>query len=126
MIKEIKMFLEVETDLNFAIDKGLREAQITIPFPQRDLHIKDGSVLHVESKSGSVPKDDHSNDQKQADEDSSADETHQQVAVAQQDCPNGTLWEPYAGVCADVRDVRDTFLPNDAPPSSVTPGRLHA
>jgi len=28
------------SDLNFAIDKKFREYQITIPFPQRDLHIK--------------------------------------------------------------------------------------
>lgn len=88
MIKEIKMFLEVETDLNFAIDKGLREAQITIPFPQRDLHIKDGSVLHVESKSDSAPNDDHSNDQKQADEDSSVDASHQQDAGAENSDPS--------------------------------------
>ncbi len=51
MIKDIKMILDVETELNFAIDKALRETQITIPFPQRDLHIKDASVLKVNNAS---------------------------------------------------------------------------
>jgi small-conductance mechanosensitive channel len=33
--------LRVLSDLNFAIDKAFREAGIEIPFPQRDLHVKD-------------------------------------------------------------------------------------
>ncbi len=32
------------SDLNFAIERGLREAGIEIPFPQRDLHIRSGSI----------------------------------------------------------------------------------
>jgi len=36
------------SDLNFAIEKKLREAGIEIPNPQRDIHIRDG-VLKVES-----------------------------------------------------------------------------
>src|SRR3984893_3286870 len=36
------------SDLNFAIEKKLREAGIEIPSPQRDIHIRDG-VLKVES-----------------------------------------------------------------------------
>ena len=48
MIKDIKMILDVETDLNFAINKALREAGITIPFPQRDLHIIDSSVIRLD------------------------------------------------------------------------------
>jgi small-conductance mechanosensitive channel len=36
------------SDLNFAIEKKLREAGIEIPFPQRDLHIRSG-VLKVET-----------------------------------------------------------------------------
>ena len=32
--------LGVISDLNFAIDKAFREADIEIPFPQRDLHVK--------------------------------------------------------------------------------------
>ena len=30
---------------------------------------------------------------------------------AQTACPEDTLWEPYAEVCAPVRDVRSAFLP---------------
>jgi len=33
--------LRILSDLNFAIDKAFREAGIEIPFPQRDLHVKD-------------------------------------------------------------------------------------
>ncbi|RME33763.1 MAG: mechanosensitive ion channel family protein, partial [Gammaproteobacteria bacterium] len=33
--------LSVTSDLNFAIDQAFREAGIEIPFPQRDLHIRD-------------------------------------------------------------------------------------
>ena len=36
------------SDLNFAIEKNLREAGIEIPFPQRDLHIRSG-VLKMDS-----------------------------------------------------------------------------
>src|SRR6266498_1981261 len=36
------------SDLNFAIAEKFREAKIEIPFPQRDLHIRDG-VLKVEN-----------------------------------------------------------------------------
>jgi small-conductance mechanosensitive channel len=37
------------SDLNFAIEKKLREAGIEIAFPQRDVHIRSG-VLKVEAK----------------------------------------------------------------------------
>ncbi len=33
------------SDLNFAIERKLRENKIEIPFPQRDLHLKSGSFL---------------------------------------------------------------------------------
>ncbi len=33
--------IQVKSDLNFAIDQAFREAGIEIPFPQRDLHIRD-------------------------------------------------------------------------------------
>src|SRR4029079_11493725 len=33
-----------KSDLNFAIEKKFREAGIEIPFPQRDLHIRSGSL----------------------------------------------------------------------------------
>jgi small-conductance mechanosensitive channel len=37
-----------KSDLNFAIEEKLREAEIEIPFPQRDLHIRSG-VLRTEN-----------------------------------------------------------------------------
>lgn len=43
------------SDLNFAIEKKLREAGIEIAFPQRDLHIRSG-VLKVEAKGLSQPQ----------------------------------------------------------------------
>ncbi len=43
------------SDLNFAIEKKLREAIIEFPFPQRDLHIRDG-VLKVEGLEAGTPK----------------------------------------------------------------------
>jgi small-conductance mechanosensitive channel len=33
-----------KSDLNFAIEEKLREAGIEVPFPQRDLHIRSGSI----------------------------------------------------------------------------------
>jgi small-conductance mechanosensitive channel len=39
------------SDMNFAIAEKFREAGIEFPFPQRDVHIKDG-VLKVENASG--------------------------------------------------------------------------
>lgn len=36
------------SDLNFAIEEKLREVGIEFPFPQRDVHIRDG-VLQVEN-----------------------------------------------------------------------------
>jgi small-conductance mechanosensitive channel len=42
------------SDLNFAIEKKLREAEIEIPFPQRDLHIRSG-VVKVETAPPKTP-----------------------------------------------------------------------
>ncbi len=39
-LKEINARLTVISDLNFAIEKAFREANIEIPFPQRDVHVK--------------------------------------------------------------------------------------
>jgi small-conductance mechanosensitive channel len=39
------------SDLNFAIERKLRENNIEIPFPQRDLHLRSGKIT-IESKSG--------------------------------------------------------------------------
>lgn len=35
---------EIISDLNFRIEAALRDHQITIPFPQRDLHLRPGSL----------------------------------------------------------------------------------
>ena len=40
-IRNIDNRLRVVSDINFAIDKAFREAGISIPFPQRDVHIYD-------------------------------------------------------------------------------------
>jgi potassium efflux system protein len=39
-IRNVDQRLATQSDLNFAIEKGLREAGIEIPFPQRDLHLR--------------------------------------------------------------------------------------
>jgi len=39
-IRNVDQRLATLSDLNFAIEKGLREANIEIPFPQRDLHVR--------------------------------------------------------------------------------------
>lgn len=42
-----------KSDLNFLIEKHLREAGIEIPWPQRDVHIRDGRVaVEISSSSG--------------------------------------------------------------------------
>jgi uncharacterized protein YndB with AHSA1/START domain len=38
-ISRIERRFSVHSDLNFSIDQAFREADITIPFPQRDLHL---------------------------------------------------------------------------------------
>jgi len=58
------------------------------------------------------------------------------VAQAQVACPAGMLWEPYSGVCADVRDIQGEFLSapqisadfhSDAPvPGTMTAGTAYA
>ena len=42
---DIGQIIIVSTDLRFAIDKAFREHGIQIPFPQRDLHLKDFETL---------------------------------------------------------------------------------
>ena len=41
-IKHVDDRINIISDMNFAIDAAFRENQIEIPFPQRDLHIKNG------------------------------------------------------------------------------------
>ena len=43
-IKDIKKRISVLSDLNFAIDAAFRENGIEIPFPQRDVHIREEST----------------------------------------------------------------------------------
>ena len=45
-IRNIDMRLLIISDLNFAIDKAFREAGIEIPFPQRDIHVRDMPIQH--------------------------------------------------------------------------------
>ncbi len=42
-IRQIRQRFDVTSDLNFAIDKGFRENNVEIPFPQRDLHLRSWS-----------------------------------------------------------------------------------
>jgi len=42
--EEILMIEDVKSDLRFSIDQGFREGNISIPFPQRDLHIVSSAV----------------------------------------------------------------------------------
>ncbi|WP_162846781.1 mechanosensitive ion channel domain-containing protein [Marinicella litoralis] len=79
MIKDIKMFLDVETDINFAIDKALRDANISIPFPQRDIHIKDSSILQID-ESNSQNTDSKDNHSKQLEAESPAQSNARQTA----------------------------------------------
>lgn len=37
---------KIKSDLRFDIDREFREQNVTIPFPQRDLHIKTGSIIN--------------------------------------------------------------------------------
>jgi len=36
--------LQIKSEMNFEIDRIFRENNIEIPFPQRDIHIRNGSV----------------------------------------------------------------------------------
>lgn len=46
-----------KSDLNFAIEKKLREAGIEIPFPQRDVHIRSGLISTEEDRAGVAVSD---------------------------------------------------------------------
>jgi potassium-dependent mechanosensitive channel len=43
-LRNIKDFLDVQTDLRVAIVEAFREAKIEIPYPQRDLHLRSSNV----------------------------------------------------------------------------------
>jgi small-conductance mechanosensitive channel len=46
-VKDTDFVMTCKSDLNFAIDKAFREQGIEIPFPQRDLHLREKSPLHA-------------------------------------------------------------------------------
>ncbi|MEM1038785.1 MAG: mechanosensitive ion channel domain-containing protein [Pseudomonadota bacterium] len=41
-IRDLMEVISVETDVRFRIEKAFREAQIEVPFPQQDIHIRSG------------------------------------------------------------------------------------
>jgi small-conductance mechanosensitive channel len=41
VIRDVDKRLSVLSDLNFAVDKAFRERGIEIPFPQREVHVRD-------------------------------------------------------------------------------------
>lgn len=51
-IQNIDAKYQVTSDLNFAIDAAFREHDIQIPFPQRDIHIKNGPGNSTDIASG--------------------------------------------------------------------------
>lgn len=53
-IEAIASPLGFQSDLNFGMEKIFRENQIEIPFPQRDLHVRSGSVLLQAGDLGTV------------------------------------------------------------------------
>jgi len=46
-VKDTDFVLSCKSDLNFAIDKAFREQGIEIPFPQRDLHVREKTPLRA-------------------------------------------------------------------------------
>ena len=50
-INRIERRFQVTSDLNFAIDQAFRDAKVTIPFPQRDLHL----VSYPDTHEGPAP-----------------------------------------------------------------------
>ncbi len=54
-IVNIDKRLQVMSDLNFAIDAAFREHGVEIPFPQRDLHIKNWPGPPPDSSAVSQP-----------------------------------------------------------------------
>jgi len=48
-VKDTDYFLTAKSELLFAIDKAFRDQGIEIPFPQRDLHLRDATPMEVTS-----------------------------------------------------------------------------
>ncbi len=49
--RDVEMKYHTTSDLNFAIDRAFRENNVTIPFPQRDLHIRSDDTCNPPAKS---------------------------------------------------------------------------
>lgn len=49
-IANVERRIIVHSELNIAVERALREANIEIPFPQRDLHIRSASGLELEAR----------------------------------------------------------------------------
>jgi len=45
VVRDIDKRIQIASDINYAIDRAFRENKITIPFPQRDIHIPSGLQL---------------------------------------------------------------------------------
>ena len=57
MIRDIKMFVDVRSEINFEIDMAFRKAEISIPFPQRDLHLIDSASISIKQHNNKSNED---------------------------------------------------------------------
>ena len=55
-VADVGRRLRATSELRFAIDKAFRDAGISIPFPQRDLHIKDAGELAQLVSARTIPQ----------------------------------------------------------------------
>jgi potassium efflux system protein len=56
-VRNVDRRLTIVSDINFAIDKAFRENHIEIPFPQRDLHVRDLPKTAGDSNQGTLDKE---------------------------------------------------------------------
>ena len=54
--RDTDYYLTLISDLHFAIDKAFREQKVEIPFPQRDLHLRDSDTLAEVLRNGRSQK----------------------------------------------------------------------
>jgi potassium efflux system protein len=54
-IRDVDKRLITISDLNLAIDAAFREAGIEIPFPQRDVHFRNGPLPDTQAAPGEPP-----------------------------------------------------------------------
>jgi small-conductance mechanosensitive channel len=55
IIRDVDRRLSTRSELNLAIDAAFREAGIEIPFPQRDLHFRNGPPEGAKTPAGKPP-----------------------------------------------------------------------